>query len=691
MSYIGMQGEKNRQKLADTFLRPTTWKHYCDQVSQDNCTTATKAAQRPPRNEEEGRKYFATNLYTGHFRKTEENIGTATTPATGHVVDFPCEWASYVEQQMFHLDIALSGDKHQEGKRGYTSRELPQIIQAANATKSDIILQWSMPDPWHQRFIGTDMELYPIILPPLTQTCLEHKRNWSDICSANYSARVGDPLGACEEPPMSLRKVMSTSLSRSTDDPSISDADRSPTVAALKLFTNSLPLYGSWFDLVIERDGLADGRAAAMRDATCQWVVDNFDTFQSFVPYSYPRVIVDRQENSALTMSALVLGALAIALVLAAFAVVYQFRNRRVMVVAQVDFLWFLLTGMLIMSTGALVAAIPPTDGSCVATVWLVFVGYTVELAPLLVKVAAVNRLMSASQKLAKVKISRKSLFRSVLGVSFVLVVFLAFWTVRDPPGKQWELSLSESMTVDGETIVHRIYYCSSESDIWEYAAFIWTGALLFSATVLAFQMRNVRQEFNESQTLGIMTYSHFVFLTLRLVTFLLTSQLGESNSSLYRSILLSLDAIASLVIYFLPKFIVLRNMDATAAIISSRSMRDCTVSQCQSPQDGSGFNGDFGMGGTPKLPGYGHSSDCGSSGSEMVRFPSDDHHLANPKNIGAENSNQKQLKHSQQAGNGAPLCDGNDDLKIHRRPSHQPEGTVDTLSSLEGFDGDPS
>jgi hypothetical protein len=85
---------------------------------------------------------------------------------------------------------------------------------------------------------------------------------------------------------------------------------------------------------------------------------------------------------------------------------------------------------------------------------------------------------------------------------------------------------------------------------------------LLVSSTVLAIQMRKVRQEFNESQTLGIMTYSHFVFAVLRLMTFFLADGSGQSDAARYRSILVSLDALATLVFYFVPKFLVLRNTD---------------------------------------------------------------------------------------------------------------------------------
>lgn len=72
VSYHGLVGEENRQKLAELFKRPTTWKDYCDLVSTSNCSIPDEIALRYP-DEEESIKMFSNGLYTGHFRYTEAN------------------------------------------------------------------------------------------------------------------------------------------------------------------------------------------------------------------------------------------------------------------------------------------------------------------------------------------------------------------------------------------------------------------------------------------------------------------------------------------------------------------------------------------------------------------------------------------------------------------------------------------
>ena len=56
---------------------------------------------------EDGR-YFALGQYTGHFRFTDKNNCTMNNNCTGHFLDYPCGWKSFVKQQTYHLKIALN-------------------------------------------------------------------------------------------------------------------------------------------------------------------------------------------------------------------------------------------------------------------------------------------------------------------------------------------------------------------------------------------------------------------------------------------------------------------------------------------------------------------------------------------------------------------------------------------------------
>ena len=141
--------QQNRLKLAQTFLRPTTWGDYCKYVSPDNCTTPNNVAQRAPRHNDENNepaRMFVDGLYTGHFRATDENNCTAhPDTCTGHIAAYPCGWSSSVQQIAHHLDMPLASSGPEPGSGGYTYTQMVDIWHAANATKSHVIMNWWTP------------------------------------------------------------------------------------------------------------------------------------------------------------------------------------------------------------------------------------------------------------------------------------------------------------------------------------------------------------------------------------------------------------------------------------------------------------------------------------------------------------------------------------------------------------------
>ena len=65
-----------------------------------------------------------------------------------------------------------------------------------------------------------------------------------------------------------------------------------------------------------------------------------------------------------------------------------------------------------------------------------------------------------------------------------------------------------------------------------------------------------MRKFADESQSLTIMIYSHFVFVWFRLVTYLLEENFNDSDLALARSLVFSADTICTIFIYFVPKFL---------------------------------------------------------------------------------------------------------------------------------------
>jgi hypothetical protein len=176
LSYLGLQGEERRQKLAEMFLRPTTWGDYCKHVSETNCKTPDETALRPPMNETEMGRYFVPEdggAFAGYFRATDENdCDQFPSSCTGHIADYPCGWTSNVVPQAHYLDIAVKSSGPEPGASGYSYESLLEIWHAANNTKSNVIMYWWTPDSLVDLYVGTDAEFTKIALPKPTQECV---------------------------------------------------------------------------------------------------------------------------------------------------------------------------------------------------------------------------------------------------------------------------------------------------------------------------------------------------------------------------------------------------------------------------------------------------------------------------------------------------------------------------------------
>lgn len=171
--------------------------------------------------------------------------------------------------------MALSGDNDGsrsdgEDVRGYSYTHLVEILYAANATKSDVIFFWSKPDPYVTMFAGSDMEFVTVILPPVTQVCLDKRRPASDVCSANVTLRLGDPEGVCDFPPEDLNKLITPAI-RTDLLNSKTAAAESPAFEMFNLFKMENPRLEDWFVMVNEKGALETEKRFLLREGTCAY------------------------------------------------------------------------------------------------------------------------------------------------------------------------------------------------------------------------------------------------------------------------------------------------------------------------------------------------------------------------------------------------------------------------------------
>ena len=638
---------RNRTQVATSFHRPLTWGEYCRNISGTLCTQPDAIAARPPHNLAEADRYYCEEesgngiAYTGHFHATEQNDCSAQPEnCTGHFTDFPCDWGSFAVPQAYHLGIAVASNGKIGPNHGYSYAEKLDIWSAANATQSNVMMNWYSPDPTYQWYRGTSSEFQEVQLPPPSPDCVANRVSVKERCSDDPLVRAGDPVGACGAEVQTLEKVVVQNLyhtiykSRTKDNSDQIrgsgqqdtfgggrdevEALRSPAYEAVKNFHISEfdigKIFEDWRDRFRDRNltgySTWSGNGADPRYAVCQWVAENAEHLQTFIPNTYPRMLQEDDPYDTLIFKLVMAFAVFVtSCIIVVGILTFVLRDKPAFRTAQLPFLYMILFGLLTISIGAIFFSLEPRSGTCVARSWLITMGYTLELVPLIVKIGAISTMLQAAKKMRRVKIPRERLFGIVGGICLVTALYLTTWTLIDPPtrGRQLTLQLEDpDESINNSTTSTRAwwqapttpvnvsYYCrSSGSAVWYTISLAWQLFLLLCAAVLAIQTRRIQQRWNESRTLAIMVYTQTGVVVLRFLLWLLETPSGMSLHfvDLIGSLIFSLDALLALVIYFGSKLVEVYKFDHSIGI-GTASRRSGDFGSRFSMDDGTGTTG---------------------------------------------------------------------------------------------------
>jgi len=551
VSYFGLMGEENREKLANTFGRPLTWGDYCNLVSSTNCSVADSVAKRPPVDGEHGR-YFFEGSYIGHFRLTDKNNCAMNPNCTGHFLDYPCGWTSFVKQQTHHLNIALESNGNEESG-GYSYSEMVEIWNAANATKSDIIGLWWKPDAVATELKGSGFELAQVLMPGNTRECHHNRIDILKRCdpTATEFDLYGDGKGACGETSYSLSKIASVQLQLNIKENRNKKAQMSPAYEVYRDFSISEfeveDLLSKW---LLRRK---DKYNFDLRYVSCEWVTENLEhIIQNFVPPSHPKIFLT--SKSPVTVVAYIFSIAAIMLALGTMTgIFYQHHKGIIIRGTQLEFLQFLLAGLLLTSIGSFLLVLEPSKGTCVGSIWFINVGYTLQLVPMIVRVSTIINVVRASSKMRLVIVNKQKLLCRSFGISAIMVVYCLFWTIFDPPQSQLSMQVTDTANEFGESEVYISNHCDSKSKVWYFVCFFCQFLLLLCGSVLAGQMQSVPRSVNDSKLLAFMMYTSAVFLLVRTGIYAMSLQETDRNNAFQkaRSICCSLDTVANILVYF--------------------------------------------------------------------------------------------------------------------------------------------
>lgn len=421
-------------------------------------------------------------------------------------------------------------------------------------TRNPLVMVWSTPDVTVEKFIGTDAEFTRVSMPPPTQECIDARVPLSDHCEdRDGGINLGAPEGVCDYYPQVLQKIMGNALREITQNPDVPSEFWSPAYDFLGQFKLTNYEMGDVFKLWVDR---GEDIPYGSRDAVCQWVVDNLDHLSSFIPKTYPRQVevVDPSKRSLPKVSGVFAG-LAVIMTLASLAMTFLKRNTKVIYYTQAEFQNLLLFGMLLVGLGALLLSVPPSDGACSTIWWLINVGWAIQLVLLVKRMQAINQLVTSGKKMQRIRLRQATFYQFTAVAVCAAAAFVLLWQIADPSVKNFEYELTSIKNEEGATIVEAVQYCASDSDVWYIITLGWQAALVFPGSMIALMATRVKEDLNDTKSMANVLYLHTLHVALQALVFGILEDTARADMMGYQSLLISVDTIAVLGVYIIPKF----------------------------------------------------------------------------------------------------------------------------------------
>ena len=190
------------------------------------------------------------------------------------------------------------------------------------------------------------------------------------------------------------------------------------------------------------------------------------------------------------------LGALIIALVIALAAIVFKYKDTKVIKACQPGMLYFILLGCIFGAIRVILAGLDPSNGRCVGEVWLGHFSFVTVFGALMIKTWRVDRLVNGSG-FKRIKISNNYVYSLQLILMICVVIYLGIWSAVSLPHMFEEPSLvSNQFTYE--------YSCAMKYVEFQTALMSLEAVAVFYAIRLCLLTKDLPDAVNESKPIAV-------------------------------------------------------------------------------------------------------------------------------------------------------------------------------------------
>jgi len=192
----------------------------------------------------------------------------------------------------------------------------------------------------------------------------------------------------------------------------------------------------------------------------------------------------------------------------------YYYRTKSVVKASQPIFLMMIPIGTLIMASAMISLGIDDgdystqaADSACVATVWLIPIGFTVSFSALFSKLWRLNKIFQGARSFKRIKVTEKDVIVPFLVLLAANLLVLIVWTAAFPHRYTRRNTVGTDLWNRPIASVGSCYSESSSSGFL-IALVVLNATVVLLANIEAYKARNIQTEYSESKYINIIMFS---------------------------------------------------------------------------------------------------------------------------------------------------------------------------------------